>query len=1532
MRVKTIKSFVSVLIFITAIVLFSTAAFSAERDFPHYYRCAYCHYINLYSLLDMVPQNPDETDYNNLCNSCHIGGPGFAPLARTHSSAKLGTTYGNWTMECRVCHDPHQQRQMRTYPSQYPAGSYLFSGNSDNPGGISGDLRTLTDSGANFDRDLTGMILIPDTGDQTSNYEITVNTATSITVGMDMDLAGDGDPYAVVYGNLLKETIDISEIIISVHTSVSTSLPDSFTLFDDQADWTTDQYAGYEIVPDASVPLLKYTIASNTHNTITASTAMSSDIQAPRVYQITTPKSGNMTVRFFNNTGANSFSDGDSTYDGICEVCHTQTNHFRNDGNAPDQLHSTVGGMSGQGGAGGTNCINCHMHVEGFGHGAGDDTGCEECHGHDPGYGGVTGGAGTFLAHSTHTENDSDDLRGPNIECSGCHDINNYPLFSDGNILSATTVCDTCHSPNGTYDGVNDSVTGAKNNWVNGVYETDGALTAGKEKWCATCHDELPSQIQSVNAPNVTGDENGAYTYGTGWGFYKTGHGLPSGQSYPASGGVTAGADKTCLDCHDSTASHIDGSARTFDDGDSSTLDPGFYRLGYRLKQVGGNEPMLIPWPSTTANAAANYRLCISCHVEGPFTDSGNMNTNLVTNSVNRHEYHLNLFDTYYASDWSGGSNSRITCVSCHNVHGSTRLAMVRDGKLTGQEPGLMIWYNNDALVSYDITNTDPPTPENLPLSASTGTVWRGLTAGNLCEHCHDNDNTLPEYRTPFQNIDQSPTLDWTGEIGYVSDGVNPDTGPGGTVFEFRVEYTDSNNDAPATIEVWVDENDNETDEPGEYYAMTGADSADTQYTDGKLYTRSLTINKGNDNSIDYRFSASDGTNSAAGAPTSNSAFTVTNNAPALSWTGEQYFVTDGVNPDTGGDGSSFTFRVMYTDTDNEGPSTPVQVWVDTNGDIDYDDPGEKQDMTVDGGDGNYSNGENYTKTMTLSYVAATGGVLNYTFRASDGTDNATGGPVADNTVTVLVTAGTPPFMDWVSDNCRIDGVKPGTGFMTADFEFKVQYTDPGNTAPSTIEVWVDVNGDNDNYEDPGEKLAMTIQGGDGDYTNGEIYTATVALNTAGTIKYRFYATNGTDDAIGDPAAIEKNVTVRSNSDTRGVRTGTGDSGPDWYNSIQSAIDAVNGAHTVLVYEGTYNESIALDGINDDSTTVQSVCGRDTATINGSGDVVDFQWDNSGSVIDGFTITGGTRGVSLNGSTPTVQNCKIHSNSNASGNGGGIYSTHDSSGITISNCEIYSNSALNGAGIFFNNGTHTITDSIIRNNTASNTGGGVLFSWTSSGTAITGTTVKDNTSTGSGGGLYIINGNADFYKCTLTGNSSSADKGGALYITGANPTFENCIIAGNQAADGGGVNVSSGSSSFINTTFAGNQAVSGDGGALRICGSTNNTIRNTIFWNNTATGSGHNIFKDCAVENAGTLTDSDVTTGAGYIDGGTFTTGSNIDPAQDPQFTGTGDYHLKSSSPAIDQANAVYAPAEDIDGDIRPAGSADDMGADEYVP
>lgn len=424
---------------------------------------------------------------------------------------------------------------------------------------------------------------------------------------------------------------------------------------------------------------------------------------------------------------------------------------------------------------GGTCATNdCHGDAKwGTGSGGGGGTDCTTCHGHEDDWPVVPGFTwhGTKQSHSTHTENDANDLKGPYLQCSDCHDTNNFPRFKDGQDKAGTTVCDTCHSPGGTYDGVNDPAIGAKANWATGVYNSDKVtLQAGKEKWCATCHDEAPSAISGVGAPNVVGDEDATTAYGVGYGFYKSGHGLPSDQVYQwtsktGSPQQRAGAGLSCSACHDYSARHVDGLARTYESpGDSAE-----YQAGYRLKSIGGQSPLVVPrtyeFDDPVDVHPEDFRLCLSCHNPYPFTaNEGVTLTNFRNVATNAHYYHLSIRDTYgpgpaWQSDWNqpptGQGDSRAQCVQCHNVHGSTRLAMVTDGKLTSREPGIRVLY----------TNNYPNVPSGLTLPDSNASAWIPDDFGpskpnSTCtQTCHGGPGgAYSSYysRTPYENIPPS--------------------------------------------------------------------------------------------------------------------------------------------------------------------------------------------------------------------------------------------------------------------------------------------------------------------------------------------------------------------------------------------------------------------------------------------------------------------------------------------------------------------------------------------------------------------------------------------------------------------------------------------------------------------------------------------------------------------------------------------------------------------------------------------------------
>lgn len=1396
--------------------------------------CVSCHFVDSRND-DLLPDwafqqqlNIDDTPYNNLCRYCHNDIE--APYVKTHSSISIDNGYGNWSMECRTCHDPHQPKQFIVYGSNVYLDTGIVGSVSDN---------VLNTSGMGWaDNVYAGYLVVPNTGDVDHIYKIGSNAANTLYVEGPMDLTKvtSGNTFAVIMGKNVKSAVTI-------------------------------------------------------------------------------PAGGSSSVRFFRETGSKSFADGDGTYDGICEVCHTQTTYHR--GNGGGGAHNAA-----------TKCTTCHLHTNGFSHAGGSGSSCGDaasCHGLRGSHPTHVGGSGMQMA----------------LACSGCHNPSSIPLFADNQNLANTTACNACHSPGGTYNGVSDLNIGAKSNWTARVYGADNLLKTGKEKWCASCHDESPSVIGGVAASNVVGNESGSYPYGTGWGYYKTGHGLPADQTYPSKGGffpprLVGGSPPRpmgCDACHDFTARHIDNVARTYG---TQGLTQGRYREGYRLKRVNGQEPLVIPRVATQNNDNS-YRLCVQCHYSNVFYDSTDNNTNMRNGGTNYHRYHLNYNNnSAWKSDWRSTGNSAISCTQCHNVHGSTRMAMVNDGAIAGTPPGIVMYYYNTTLSFRDSSVLSaPPIPMGLPLALRDGTTFYGssvLNAGCTTNSCHTSSNRLDRaYSTMIgQVFNVAPTLSWTGETGYTTDGVNPDSGASGSKFTFRVSYSDGNNNLPGYIRVLVDKDNDGAFE--DIYAMSAADNIAAGNTyHGRTYTKTVAIGSIGSGTVRYKFEAADNAALAAtGPPTGENTLTLLNNAPVLSWTGEANYESDGVNPNVGGSGANFTFRVKYTDADGDCPdANGVSVVVN----------GTTYALSPDAG----GCGAGRIYSTTIPIVAA--GDYTYLFTATDtaGTP-ATGSPASNHTVTVLSSANTPPVLDWVSEGCRTDGVKPALGLTNGDFEFKVKYTDIGNQCPASgsanIQVWIDLD-DNGSYA-PGEKFNLTEEAAGG-CTTGKIYKVTRQVPYAGNgvLNYRFYASNGTDNAIGDPATTDKALTVVSSATTTGVRPTGG--GAPWYSTIQAGIDAVAQNGTVLVYPGNYTGRVWLDSA-DTGKTVRSVCGPDMTVTSSTISTQDSVWIQAdGVTIDGLGITGVRNGVfaSVSTSSITIKNCKIYNN----GAGyNGIYSQYSQT-TTVDNTEIFSNTGNTGAGIRVTNANSFILrNSYIHNNTsssASGDGGGLYLDIVANAT-ISNTVISGNIAGRDGGGVGIMtNTNVVFDRVTITGNTSTAKGGGINAVSGSTITINNSLIANNTAGTNGGALYPTLNPVVINnSTIAFNRATSGGGIYWSDIRTVSEYIRNSILWGNTASGNGQTMYINLAPATATLhISDSimpDDNDGSNY-NYPYFNSPKGIDTSgnmsyNDPFFVDPDgrDYHLQSVSPAVDHANPATATSYDLDNVARTQGAGPDIGAYEY--
>ena len=117
--------------------------------------------------------------------------------------------------------------------------------------------------------------------------------------------------------------------------------------------------------------------------------------------------------------------------------------------------------------------------------------------------------------------------------------------------------------------------------------------------------------------------------------------------------------------------------------------------------------------------------------------------------------------------------------------------------------------------------------------------------------------------------IDDPPILEWAGNNGYASDGVEPDEGTVGTTFIFKVKYTDENNHAPTPSYplLYLFKGDNQIQ--GSPFVMNEETSTDTDYTNGKIYTYSITLSEPRDD-YTYFFWARDELEIVAEGPATN--------------------------------------------------------------------------------------------------------------------------------------------------------------------------------------------------------------------------------------------------------------------------------------------------------------------------------------------------------------------------------------------------------------------------------------------------------------------------------------------------------------------------------------------------------------------------------------------------------------------------------------------------------------------------------------
>ncbi|RJR15265.1 MAG: CxxxxCH/CxxCH domain-containing protein [Nitrospiraceae bacterium] len=628
------KKYLNIIALVSTLTLGLITSGGQALDYPHFsgnsIGCSSCHFVygSQPSLLPPwtahLPQDIDDTQYNTLCWSCHNDIE--APYVRTHSSLQTDNGYGDWTIECRTCHNPHTQRQADTYGSS----SYLYSGTSTN---ITSTV--LTKSGAGWGVNAyQGLVVIPNTAQMKYKYRISGNTADTLMISGPVDLtkAAAGNTFAIVYGKLIESTIR-------------------------------------------------------------------------------TPSSGNRTARFFNNTGPKSFADGDGTYDGICEVCHTQTVYHRNNASG-NHTHNE-----------GLKCTLCHTHADGF-----KGTGCDVCHGYPPVVSEATGGPHGLVnnpgvtgsaAAGAHNKHVNDKF----YPCDYCHyrSVGSGARHNDGppqDITMGFSLFGGFYN-GGIYDG--QAAAGYDSSEAN----TTVIDPAAGSKTCSNiyCHGELPDGSKWGNGINTTPVWDGVVSCGDC--HLATNANPPVlGSHKKHTGGTAPDLDLTCTLCHSGYADrHADSQVHVAFAADSRVSGGSYSGTAAMFDSYGQCSNISCHsnvqnntgtgGPTSYANPVwgSGALACNSCHGYPPNTGT--------------HLKHMN--SDHHAESWLP-----MTCNTCH--YGSTHA-----------NGSIEVASNSGWVTNFSYTSSGAP-GNGYGFCAGachSGAVWNGPAI--YCIDCHGVGPGYPE-------------------------------------------------------------------------------------------------------------------------------------------------------------------------------------------------------------------------------------------------------------------------------------------------------------------------------------------------------------------------------------------------------------------------------------------------------------------------------------------------------------------------------------------------------------------------------------------------------------------------------------------------------------------------------------------------------------------------------------------------------------------------------------------------------------------
>ncbi|MCC6485791.1 MAG: hypothetical protein IT209_13200 [Armatimonadetes bacterium] len=351
------------------------------------------------------------------------------------------------------------------------------------------------------------------------------------------------------------------------------------------------------------------------------------------------------------------------------------------------------------------------------------------------------------------------------------------------------------------------------------------------------------------------------------------------------------------------------------------------------------------------------------------------------------------------------------------------------------------------------------------------------LSSGTYRYHFEASDG----YRTTRfpSNPENDPAIVVNSQPVLSNPSVAPASGNTGTLFRFKVTYTDADNTQPSSIKLIL--NKNGVDQAP--MALSKLDAGDNNFIDGAVYYVDTTLAAA---TYTYRFTASDDVEAAAPTFAQNGPVVrATNSAPVL--------LNGAVSPASSAfAGNNFTYSVRYHDPDGDAPNSVQLTIYATDGTtvLATKNLTQTNPLLTDYA---AAGGVEYSYT---GYSFAAGGRYYYQFTASDGLLAATGdtGKLVGPTVNFVPGLSSP-------------SVTPGSGPSSGKFTYQVTYTDQSNVAPGAggyVRVVVNGVSGQSTYQ-----LAPTASSG---WSTGVVYRAQVQLDP-GVYTYHFEASDGLDPA-----------------------------------------------------------------------------------------------------------------------------------------------------------------------------------------------------------------------------------------------------------------------------------------------------------------------------------------------------------------------------------------------------------------------------------